>query len=99
MDSSGAFGDGLSLIERVDTVKGEVAGTSSDHQFRLYVRLIPKAREMLDRSREFKRGVDNTVYHKGYPINYREQNGAPSTQIRRAASDPWASRGVAASSG
>ena len=36
---------------------------------------------MLNRSREFKRGVDNTVYHKGYPINYREQGGSPSIQV------------------
>jgi len=75
------FGDGLSLVERVDTVRGEVPGASSDRQFRLYVRLTPNAREMLDRSREFKRGIDNTVYHKGYPINYREQDGTPSIQV------------------
>ena len=75
------FGDGLSLIERVDTVKGEVSGTSSDRQFRLYVRLTSNAREMLERSREFKRGIDNTVYHKGYPINYREEGGTPSIQV------------------
>jgi hypothetical protein len=25
--------------------------------------------------------VDNTVYHKGYPINYRGQQGTPSIQI------------------
>ena len=81
-DASGEkFGDGLALIERVDAVKGEVAGTSSDRQFRLYVRLTSNAREMLNRSREFKRGVDNTVYHKGYPVNYREQGGSPSIQI------------------
>ena len=81
-DASGQkFGDGLALIERVDTVKGEVSGTSSDRQFRMYVRLTPNAREMLDRSREFKRGVDNAVYHKGYPINYREQEGTPSIQV------------------
>ena len=81
-DASGeTFGDGLSLIERVDTVKGEVSGTSSDRQFRMYVRLTPNAREMLNRSREFKRGIDNTVYHKGYPINYREQRGTPSIQV------------------
>ena len=35
----------------------------------------------LERSREFKRGADNTVYHKGYPINYRAQGGTPSIQI------------------
>ena len=75
------FGDGLSLVERVDTVKGEVSGTSGDHQFRLYVRLTTNAREMLERSREFKRALDNTVYHKGYPINFREQKGTPSIQV------------------
>ena len=81
-DASGQkFGDGLALIERVDSVKGEVSGTSSDRQFRMYVRLTPNAREMLERSREFKRGVDNAVYHKGYPLNYREQRGTPSIQV------------------
>ena len=78
-DGSGQkFGDGLSVIERVDTVKGEVSGASGDGQFRMYVRLSPNAREMLERSREFKRGVDNSVYHKGYPLNYRQQGGSPS---------------------
>jgi len=43
--------------------------------------LAPNAREMLERSREFKRALDNTVYHKGYPLNYREQNGTPSIQV------------------
>ena len=81
-DASGQkFGDGLALIERVDTVKGEVSGTSGDRQFRMYVRLTPNAREMLERSREFKRGVDNAIYHKGYPLNYREQGGTPSIQV------------------
>ena len=81
-DASGQkFGDGLALIERVDSVKGEVSGASGDRQFRMYVRLTPSAREMLNRSREFKRGIDNTVYHKGYPTNYREQGGTPSIQV------------------
>jgi len=81
-DASGQkLGDGLALIERVDSVKGEVPGSSGDRQFRMYARLTPNAREMLDRSREFKRGVDNAVYHKGYPTNYREQKGTPSIQV------------------
>ena len=75
------FGDGLAIIERVDSVKGEVAGTSSDRQFRMYARLTANGRQMLERSREFKRRPDNTVYHKGYPINYREQKGTPSIQV------------------
>ena len=81
-DASGQkFGDGLALIERVDTVKGEVSGTRSDHQFRMYARLTPDARAMLERAREFKRGVDNAVYHHGYPLNYRQQQGTPSIQF------------------
>ena len=87
-DASGQkLGDGLALIERVDSVKGEVSGASSDRQFRMYVRLTSNAREMLNRSREFKRGIDNTVYHKGYPINYREQRGTPSIQLSIAQDD------------
>jgi hypothetical protein len=82
-DASGQkFGDGLSPIERVDTVKGEVSGTSSDRQFRMYVRLTPNRRERLNRSREFRRGVDNTVYHKSYPINDRDQQGTSGVRRR-----------------
>ena len=55
--------------------EGRIAGASGDRQFRIYVRLKPSAIDTLDRSREFKRGVDNTVYHHGYPINYRQQGG------------------------
>jgi hypothetical protein len=81
-DASGqAIGDGLALIERVDTVKGEASGTASDRQFRMYVRLTANARELLGRSREFKRGPDNSLYHKGYPFNYRQQPGTPSIQV------------------
>jgi len=81
-DTSGqAFGDGLNIIERIDTVKGEVSGASGDRQFRIYVRLTPNGRELLDRSREFKRHLDNSIYHKGYPINYRQERGTPSIQV------------------
>jgi hypothetical protein len=87
-DASGqSLGDGLALIERVDTVKGETPGAASDRQFRMYVRLTANAREVLDHSREFKRGIDNSVYHKGYPLNYREQGGAPSIQVSIAQDD------------
>jgi len=81
-DSSGAsLGDALALVDRVDTVRGEVDGAASDRQFRLYVRLVPGAADTLARSQQFKRGMDNSVYHKGYPINYRAQGGVPSIQI------------------
>jgi hypothetical protein len=81
-DQSGAnLGDALGLIERVESVKGEVPGAPGDHQFRIYVRLTADALDRLARSQQFKRGVDNTVYHKGYPTNYRGQGGTPSIQI------------------
>ena len=80
-DASGqTFGDGLALIERIDSVRGEAPGTPSDRQFRMYARLTANAREMLERSRGFKRGMDNSVYHKGYPLSYRQQ-GTPSIQV------------------
>jgi hypothetical protein len=81
-DASGqTFGDGLTLVERVDTVKGETPGAASDRQFRMYVRLTENARALLARSREFKRAADNSVYHEGYPLNYRQQPGTPSIQV------------------
>jgi hypothetical protein len=73
--------DALALIEHVESISGQVPGASGDHQFRIYVRLIPDAQGTLARSQEFKRGVDNTVFHKGYPTNYRAQGGPPSIQV------------------
>ena len=46
----------------------------------MYVRLKPGALETLQRSRELTRGNDNTHYHIGYPLNYRE-DGTPSVQF------------------
>jgi len=81
-DKSGAsLGDALALVDQVDSVRGEVDGAASDHQFRIYVRLVPGAIDTLARAQQFTRGMDNSVYHKGYPINYRAQGGAPSIQI------------------
>ena len=81
-DASGqAMGDALDLIERIEAARGRVAGAASDQQFRMYVRLTPTAIDTLAKSREFKRGADNTVFHRGYPISYRQQGGAPSIQV------------------
>ena len=65
-DESGTkYGDGLSIIERVDSVRGQVLGAAGDRQFRMYVRLEPDAVKMMERSKEFQRGMDNTIYHRG----------------------------------
>jgi len=81
-DESGQrFGDALDIVDRMDMVRGQINDESGDHQFRLYAQLKSDAMRMLDRSREFRRSADNSVYHKGYPINYRQQGGAPSVQV------------------
>ena len=73
--------DALALIEHLESISGQVPGAGSDRQFRIFVRLIPAALDTLARSQQFKRGVDNTAFHKGYPTSYRAQGGTPSIQI------------------
>ena len=74
----------LDLIARVDAVAGSVPDAGGDKQFRLYVQLRPDTQQILERSREFSRQVDNTVYHKGYPICFRGTGGTPSIQFSLA---------------
>jgi len=84
-DASGTtLGDGLDLIERLDAVRGQIPGASGDRQFRMYVLLKEDSTLVLERSQQFKRVHDNTVFHHGYPLNYRGQGGAPSIQVSMA---------------
>ena len=71
----------LDLIARVDAVAGSVPDAGGDKQFRMYVQLRPDARKILESSREFSRQVDNTVYHKGYPICFRGTGNTPNIQF------------------
>lgn len=82
-DSSGKklADSALNLVDKVDQVSGEILGAKGDEQFRIYVQLKPGAFEMLEKSREFKRTRDNTVYHKGYPTCFRSNAGTPSIQF------------------
>lgn len=81
-DQSGRpLGDALDLVESVESTRGQITGAAGDRQFRMFVVLTEKALDTLERSQQFNRGVDNTVYHRGYPINYRQQGGVPSIQI------------------
>lgn len=80
-DSGAALGTALDLVQTMETVKGKIKSASGDQQFRMYALLKDDAVEILDASREFKRKGDNTVFHKGYPTNYRQQGGVPSIQI------------------
>ena len=77
-------GDALDLVEEVETVNGKVPKARGDLQFRMYALLKPDALERLQDSQQFLRERDNTVYHHGYPLNYRQQGGAPSIQFSMA---------------
>ena len=76
-DETGApLGDAMSLVEKLDTGRGQVPGTRGDRQFRMYVQLTRTAVDTLVRSKEFKREADNSVYHKGYPIRLTASRAA-----------------------
>ena len=76
-----SLGTTLDLISYLESVRGMIPEAKGDLQFRIYVALKPNALQILDASREFKRGDDNATYHKGYPMNYRQQGGTPSIQV------------------
>ena len=74
------LGRTIDIIGSVEGVHGQVKGASGDQQFRIFVTLTPGARERIDRAKEFRRTADNTFFHQGYPISYR-QEGYPSVQV------------------
>ena len=81
-DESGqSLGTALDLVAQLETIKGKIKGVGGDQQFRIYAVLKPNAREILERSEQFQRKGDNTIYHKGYPVNYRQTVTAPSIQV------------------
>jgi hypothetical protein len=81
-DAAGnALGSPIDLIEGIDRIAGQYAGRAGDQQFRLYVRLKPEARDVLEKSQEFFRDHENTVYHVGYPHSYRQTGKEPNMQF------------------
>lgn len=75
------LGTALDLVAGIESVNGELSGARGDHQFRLYVRLKQDALKKLYASAEFVRTGDNTVYHIGFPVNFRLQGKEPSIQF------------------
>src|SRR5689334_11370018 len=81
-DKSGkSMGNALDLVQSIEAINGKVPRARGDLQFRIYVVLKPDALQKLKASSEFFRDRDNTVYHHGYPLNYRQDGGTPSIQI------------------
>jgi hypothetical protein len=81
-DTQGAsLGTALDRVESIDRIAGQYAGRSGDEQFRLFVNLKPDTREVLEKSQEFFRDHENTVYHVGYPHSYRQVGKEPNIQV------------------
>jgi hypothetical protein len=81
-DAHGApLGLAIDRVLAVDRIAGQYAGKGGDEQFRLYVRLKPDTRTVLESSREFFRDHENTVYHIGYPHSFRQVGKEPNMQI------------------
>ncbi len=75
------FGSAIDLVDSIDSIAGDEEGKGGDERFRLYVTLKPGSLEKLDVSREFVHGKNNTVFHKGFPINYRQNGTTPTLQF------------------
>src|SRR5215468_3638860 len=81
-DKSGkSMGSALDLVESIEAINGKVPRARGDLQFRIYVVLKPDALQKLKASSEFFRDRDNTVFHHGYPLNYRQNGSEPTIQV------------------
>ena len=66
---------------KVERIAGQYYGLGGDEQFRVYFEIHPDTQEILEKSREFFRDKDNTVYHAGYPMSYRQVGKPPTMQF------------------
>ncbi len=80
-ESGRKLGSAIQIVDKLDTVRGEILGARGDEQFRIYVQLKTNALDLLDQSQEFRHLEDNTAYHKGYPTCYRSKPSVPSIQV------------------
>jgi hypothetical protein len=78
--SGARMGSALDLVSIVEGIAGEIPGKRDDEQFRVSAALRPGALAVLNRSTQFRRNHDNTLYHVGYPLNYRT-NGFPAIHL------------------
>jgi hypothetical protein len=80
-ESGSSLGRAFDLVSGIERIAGQYYGRSGDQQFRLYVFLAPGARETLEKSREFHFGHENTIYHVGYPLSFRQEGKEPTIQF------------------
>jgi hypothetical protein len=77
----GSLGRAFDLVATLERIAGQYYGRSGDQQFRLYVTLKPEAVDILERAVEFFPGKENTVYHVGYPHDFRQAGRVPNMQF------------------
>jgi hypothetical protein len=81
-DASGKdLGTSFALVTSLERVAGQYSGRMGDEQFRLFVELRPDTIDVLKQSQEFFRDRDNTVFHVGYPLNFRQVGRVPNIQF------------------
>ena len=81
-DKSGKpMGAAIDLVAELEDIAGEVEGKRGDVQYRLYTKMVPDAEQKLMECQQFKRDKDNTVYHKEYPLNFRQTGKYPTLQF------------------
>ena len=76
-----SLGTALDLVEAIERIAGQYYGRQGDEQFRVFCRLKPGTPEIIEKSREFKFGEENTVYHVGFPHSYRQAGNVPNLQF------------------
>jgi hypothetical protein len=76
-----SLGKAFDRIDSLERIAGQYYGRSGDQQFRLYVRLKPDTVEILEKSQQFRRDHENTVYHPGFPHSFRQNGKEPTLQF------------------
>ena len=66
-------------MSTVDTHLNWGASYAVHDVYRRFLR--PDAEEILEKSTQFFRSHDNTVYHVGYPRSYRQEGNVPNIQF------------------
>jgi len=80
-EEGNSLGTALDLIVSLERIAGQYSGRGGDQQFRLYVHVKPETSETLERSTQFFRDEENTVYHVGYPHSHRQEGSVPNIQF------------------
>lgn len=75
------LGTSLDRVSVLDRIAGQYHGRGGDLQFRLFVELEPGTVEILQKATEFFRDRDNTVFHVGYPLSFRQVGSVPNIQF------------------